>query len=123
MNESERKRTLVASINAMPSAYARRLEDRWAVGVLDLIIKLPTHQILWAEGKIIDGLQFGPSERQYVEGLRIQKAGMKALLLGWKGRTMFISRWVKKAHVDDCFHSEGQSDAEALWAYLERGEM
>ena len=39
-NEADRKRELVKAVKAL-GGHARRIEDSWAVGVLDLIIKLP----------------------------------------------------------------------------------
>ena len=107
MDEAGRKRDLVRQINALPGAYARRIEDKWAVGVLDLVIKLPGHPWMWAEGKMIEGNLFAPSERQWVEGRRIMDAGASALLLGWKQRWMFVSPWVKQADIRTCFHGSG----------------
>ena len=51
-NEADRKRELVKAVKALGGA-ARRVEDAWAVGVLDLAIKLPGVPFIWAEGKII----------------------------------------------------------------------
>ena len=107
-NEADHKRRLVREVNGLPGAYARRVEDRWAVGVLDLIIKLPTHPILWAEGKIVEGNLFAPTGRQWEEGQRIQRAGMPALLFGWKKAFMFVSPWVKQADIRTCFFGSGQ---------------
>jgi hypothetical protein len=118
MDEAARKRKLIAEINALPGAYARRWEDRWAVGLLDLVMKLPGYPVVWGEGKIIDGLVFAPTERQWVEGKRIIAAGMKAILIGWKRSEMFISPWVQKAHCDSCFHGAGPNAA-LLQTYLE----
>ncbi len=103
-DEADRKRKLVREINALPGAYARRIEDRWAVGVLDLVLKLPGHPWMWAEGKIIDGNLFAPSERQWVEGRRILSTGAPVLLFGWKKNVMFVSPWTKQAHIDNCVH-------------------
>lgn len=101
-DEADRKRKLVREINLLPGAYARRIEDRWAVGVLDLVFKLPGHPWIWAEGKIIDGNLFAPTERQLIEGNRIQATGTPALLFGWKKSVMFVSPWTKQAHIDQC---------------------
>ena len=102
MNEADYKRKLVAEVNALRGAYARRLEDRFAVGVLDLIIKLPERPWVWAEGKLINGNLFAPTERQWVEGERIRATGTPVLLIGWKGRSMSISPWVKQADWRNC---------------------
>jgi hypothetical protein len=111
MDEAARKRRLVADINLVSGAYARRLEDKWAVGVLDLLFKLPGMPWIWAEGKIVAGNQFEPSERQWVEGNRIKATGTPVLLFGWKKSSFFISPWVKKAHVDNCYRGDGPN----LW--------
>ena len=109
MNEADKKRELVREINALPGGYARRLEDRYAIGVLDLIIKLPAYPALWAEGKIVEGNLFAPTARQWEEGRRILAAGMPVLLLGWKERWLYVSPWVKKADIRTCFGGDGPS--------------
>ena len=101
-NESAKKHKLVREVNALPGGYARRIEDKWAVGVLDLVLKLPTHPLIWAEGKIVDGNIFAPTLRQYEEGQRIIRAGMPALLFGWKNSTMFVSPWTRQADIRTC---------------------
>ena len=62
MNEADRKRRLVSEVRLL-GGQARRLEDRWAVGLLDLVIKLPDQPFIWAEGKLIDGNLFAPTGR------------------------------------------------------------
>jgi len=108
MDEATRKRELVREINALPGGYARRWEDRWATGLLDLVMKLPGHPILWGEGKIVSGNLFFPTERQWVEGNRILAAGMPAVLIGWKARNMYVSPWVEQADIRTCFYGSGQ---------------
>jgi hypothetical protein len=108
MNESDRKRELVKEINALPGARARRIEDRWAVGVLDLIFKLPGFPVTWAEGKMVEGNVFGPTATQFEEGKRWIAAGTPVLLFGWKQRFMFVSPWIKQADIRTCFHGSGQ---------------
>jgi hypothetical protein len=102
-DEADKKRKLVKEVNSLPGGWARRWEDRWAVGVLDLLIKLPGHPLLWAEGKIVDHNLFAPTLAQYVEGTKLIASGQRPILIGWKQSLMFISPWVKKAHIDDCF--------------------
>jgi hypothetical protein len=117
MDEAARKRRLVDDINLLPGAYARRLEDKWAVGLLDLIIKLPGYPWLWAEGKIIEGNLFEPTERQWVEGNRIKGTGTFVLLLGWKRSDFFISPWVRKANIENCYTATGPNIS-TLMRYL-----
>jgi hypothetical protein len=103
MDEAGHKRNLVKEVNALPGGYARRAEDKYAVGVLDLIIKLPGRPILWAEGKMIDGFKFYPTLRQFEEGNRIIQANMRAVLIGWKSQRMYISPWKIEADCRSCF--------------------
>ena len=117
-SEADYKRELVAAINHLPGGRARRIEDRYATGVLDLIIKLPHRPLVLAEGKLIDGNLFAPTGAQYEEGKKWQAAGVNCLLLGWKHGLLYISHWVEKAHVNDCFTGHGMTDVEALMEYL-----
>ena len=104
MNEADRKRRLVSEVRLL-GGQARRLEDRWAVGLLDLVIKLPDQPFIWAEGKLIDGNLFAPTGAQYEEGLKWIRAGTGVVLLGWQDSLMFISPWVKKADKRECWTS------------------
>jgi hypothetical protein len=108
-NEADYKLALVKEIKAL-GGKARRLEDKYALGLLDLVIKLPGHPVIWAEGKLVQGHKFGPTERQYIEGMEWAKAGATALLLGWKDSTMYISPWVKQADRRECRESSGVSN-------------
>ena len=117
-SEADHKRELVAAINALPGGRARRIEDRYGTGILDLIIKLPGRPLVLAEAKLIDGLQFAPTGAQYEEGKKWQAAGVNCLLLGWKHKILYISHWVEKAHIDDCFTDSSLDDAQALMEYL-----
>ena len=108
MDEAAHKRKLVAEIKALSGGQARRIEDRWAVGVLDLILKLPGLPLVVAEGKIFDGNLFMPTEKQFEEGQRWINAGVPALLIGWKGKTkeMFVSPMARRVDIKDgCFGS------------------
>ena len=103
-DEADRKSKLVREVNALPGGAARRLEDKYAVGLLDLVIKLPGHPFFWAEGKMIDGNVFGPTARQHEEGMRWIKAGVPVLLIGWKRTHLFVSPWTKQANIENCFN-------------------
>jgi hypothetical protein len=102
LNEAHYKRTLVAEVRSLPNGYARRLEDRFAVGLLDLILMIPGLPIIFAEGKIVEGQAFAPTDRQYLEGERIQGAGATVLLIGWKDKLMAVSPWTKQAKWGEC---------------------
>ena len=116
-NEADRKRELVKAVKAL-GGQARRIEDSWAVGVLDLIIKLPGVPLVFAEGKIIKGNLFGPTPAQFAEGEKWIKAGVDAVLIGWQDRAMYISPWVKQADKRDCWLSGSGDNAESLLEYL-----
>jgi hypothetical protein len=116
VNEAGHKRKLVAEVNALRGGWARRVEDRWAVGVLDLIIKLPERPILFAEGKLIEGNVFGPTERQWVEGARLLAANLAVALIGWRGNQMSISPWYKQADRRECL--TGTDYVQTLDLYL-----
>jgi hypothetical protein len=118
MDEAARKRKLVAEVNALRGGYARRLEDRFAVGLLDLVIKLPELPWFWAEGKLVEGYKFAPTERQWVEGVRIIATDTPAVLIGWKGPLMYVSPWVKQADIRDCFFG-GKDGVTALSEFLQ----
>ena len=119
MNEADKKRELVKQVKLL-GGQARRVEDSWAVGVLDLAIKLPERPFVWAEGKIIKGNVFAPTGAQFAEGEKWIKAGVGAVLIGWEGKTMYISPWTKKADKRECWMwtAEMGNFAEMLSTYL-----
>jgi hypothetical protein len=112
MLESHYKAKLVAAVNAMPNGYAQRCEDKFAVGVLDMIIKFPRLPIVFAEGKVITGNLLKPSPGQFHRGNRLGDAGLFAVLIGWKKGAIFISDWKAEAHIDDCWTSAGAGKAQ-----------
>ena len=117
MNESDYKRRLVAEVKAL-GGYARRIEDRFAVGVLDLILKVPNRHLIFAEGKVIEGYKFAPTARQYEEGKKIIRAGVGAVLIGWQNRVMYLSYWAEKADKRFCKTYPNCNYAEALVKFL-----
>lgn len=120
--ESKLKRELVGACQAM-GAYARRLEDRYAIGLLDLDIKFPGFPHFKAEGKIIEHQKFQPTLRQYEEGKRYIAAGGVCCLIGWdkKTKVMFIHDWAQWALKEDSFPPGGgfKPHAETLRDWLE----
>ena len=103
-------------INLLRGGYARRYEDRYAVGLLDLMLKLPDLPPVWAEGKVIDGHQFAPTPRQWVEGNRMIAAGLNIILLGWRAGILYVSPWVEKADKRECI--SGVDEIRTLREYL-----
>lgn len=106
--ESTLKTKLMADCRRL-GAYARRHEDRRAVGLLDMAIKFPNHPHLLAEGKLIEHQSFAPTLRQWEEGERYIKAGGICALIGWdkKTKVMFIHEWARTATKKDSFPPGG----------------
>ena len=100
--ESDYKLRLVRQVCVLPGGHARRIEDRYSVGVLDLWFAIPGIPQFWAEGKLVEHQSFGPTPRQYLEGRKLEAAGVRALLLGFKGRLMAVSAWRESATWADC---------------------
>lgn len=89
--------------------YARRFEDQYAVGVLDIIIVPTGFNTLFLEAKVTDGLKFAPTERQYIEGQRVLEASGHALpiLVGWRQQRMYIADWGREAYITKAFAQYG----------------
>ena len=119
MSEAEHKLQLVKDVRAL-GGYARRLEDKYALGLLDLVIKLPGLPFIWAEGKLIEGNAFGPTKRQYEEGKAWMKAGVAVLLIGWRDKVIYFSPWVEKADRLDCWLDDRGDYGQALLRYWGR---
>jgi hypothetical protein len=109
VNLESKLKTELASECRKLGAYARRLEDRYAIGLLDLTIKFPGYPHLMAEGKIVDHQSFGPTPRQYEEGRRYQAAGGLCCLIGWDkaSKAMFVHEWAKVANKANSFPPGG----------------
>ena len=106
MNESTVKTAIVASIRAS-GGYARRIEDRHAVGILDTILVPKGYPVFFAEVKMIKGLTFRPTDRQYIEMRRINEVSggihMFAILIGYKDGVYYFHEATNHAEVSDCF--------------------
>jgi hypothetical protein len=119
--ESKYKTNLVAECRKL-GAYARRLEDRYAIGLLDLTIKFPGYPHLLAEGKIVEHQSFAPTLRQYEEGRRYEAAGGLCALIGWSKGTkiMFVHLWAETATKAESFPPGGsyKEHAQTLLEWL-----
>lgn len=103
VKEGELKTKMVKNVRSY-GGYARRFEDRYAVGLPDTIFIPISIPVIFAEVKIVDGFKFAPSARQYVELERINEHNPRAygILIGWKDAYYFSEN---KSHTDirDCF--------------------
>jgi hypothetical protein len=102
-------------------AYARRHEDRYAIGLLDMAIKFPEHPYILAEGKLVQHQSFAPTPAQYEEGKKFIRAGGICALIGWDPATkqMYIHEWAKTAKKATAFTAHNGGDAQMLEAWLE----
>ena len=106
--ESKFKAELIKQCRAR-GAYARRHEDRFAVGMLDCSIKFPHHPHLLAEGKIIMHQAFAPTPRQFEEGKAYIAAGGLCALIGWDAmaKVIFVHEWAEEASKKTAFTDRG----------------
>ena len=117
MNESDHKKRLVKAIKDR-RGMARRFEDRYAVGLLDLQFKLPGLSPAWAECKMVEGNKFAPTPAQFQEGLKWLAVGMPVILIGWKNGTMYVSPWTQQADIHACYQTPTTEETLILWEYL-----
>ena len=119
--ESKLKTALVSDCRKL-GAYARRHEDRRAVGLLDMAIKFPGYPHLLAEGKLVPHQAFAPTLRQWEEGNRYIAAGGLCCLIGWdpKTKVMFVHPWAQEGSRANSFPPGGsyKGHAEALREWL-----
>jgi hypothetical protein len=119
--ESEWKANLVDGCRRL-GAYARRHEDRYALGLLDLAIKFPGYPHVLVEAKLIKHQAFAPTLRQWKEGNDYEAAGGLCALIGWdiKTKAMFIHRWARTASKEESWPPGGsyKDDAETLREWL-----
>jgi len=88
MNEADVKRTMIKSVKAA-GGYARRIEDQYAVGMVDTILIPRGLPVFMAEVKLVKSATFSPSPRQFVELELIEKAANEQghvvpLVIGYK---------------------------------------
>ena len=127
LKESDHKRRLVSEITPQLAGYARRIEDRSAVGALDMIIKPPRHSMLPVSLKAGD--RRSCLSRRCVSSRKVKRiiaAGVSALLIGWKRRqdVRFSSEGCKGSDKARLLRRQrAQSYALTLIGYLEQGKM
>ena len=121
MNLESRFKAKLVDLCRARGAYARRLEDRYAIGLLDLTIKFPGHPHLLAEGKLVPHQSFAPSIRQWHEGESYRAVGGLCVLIGWDPKTkqMYVHEWAKTAKKEASFTAHNGDDAQLLLAWLD----
>jgi hypothetical protein len=122
--ESQRKTQFIARCRKM-GAYARRVEDQYGVGVLDMVVAFSGLPVAFLEGKVVEHQAFAPTERQFIEGNRIialEGGHAVPLLVAWGVDSGFhIHEWARKGAIKTSFTAgDGIDDAHALRNYLEQ---
>lgn len=125
--ETELKTKLVSQCKRV-GAYARRFEDRYAVGILDVLVAFNDMPVLFVEGKIIRAGSFGPTERQWIEGeklLKLTGGFTLPVLVGWDiDKRMFVGEWSRKLRAAACFSQQDDWDyAITLWSYINDAQL
>jgi len=105
--EADVKRAMVKSM-VEGGGYARRIEDQYGVGIFDVILIPYDLPVFMAEVKMIRATEFGPSERQYVELIRIQNVGavdkhVIPVMIGWREGNYYFHKPAKKIDYRECF--------------------
>jgi hypothetical protein len=105
-------------------AYARRVEDQYGVGVLDMVVAFSGLPVAFLEGKVVEHRLFQPTERQFIEGNRIialEGGHSIPLLVAWDPLGgFFIHPWARTALIQNSFRGEDNTDdATTLKHYLE----
>lgn len=116
MREAQIKAVVVKEIQR-GGGYARRIEDQYGVGILDLVLVPKGMPVFMVEAKIARGAKFAPSPRQYVELARIESAAsphLFGMLMGWKDGTFYFHEAAKEAILEQCysFVPQGHGDFE-----------
>ena len=122
IDEAELKTKLVAQCKRM-GAYARRFEDRYGVGVLDTLVIFDNLPVCFVEAKMIRAREFGPTERQWVEGNRVLKTGgiyAVPALVGWdEHKLMYVGEWARRLPTQACIYQlKGDDFAQTLWRFV-----
>ena len=103
VTEGELKTKMVRDVRSA-GGYARRFEDRYAVGLPDVFFAPKGVPGMFAEVKIIDGFKFAPTDRQYIELSRINEHNpfVYGIVIGWK-KTFYFTENTRQADIRDCF--------------------
>ena len=124
-SESDLKTELIKSCRKA-GAYARRIEDQYAVGILDMVIVFPGEPVVFAEGKIMRTGFIRPTERQFLEGDKIQKlqnSNVLAVLIGWREQRMYVGGWGEQLSMSQCLAQGEETYGQLLKRWLNNGRF
>lgn len=121
MDEAGHKAVIAKTIK-VAGGYARRIEDQYAVGILDMVVILPNSTItFFAEFKMVRGLSFGMTPKQHDEAKTITNAHnphARAVLVGIKDRVLYFSYPSEKTSIKDAILSGPRKDVVSLFEQL-----
>lgn len=130
-SESDVKRAMIESMK-LSGGYGRRIEDQYAVGVFDTLLIPKGLPCFMAEVKVIRGTTFGPTDRQWIELMRVKEADAGnghsiPILIGWKEGVHYFHPPAKIVNCSDCFYiTDGGRSFEwqlAQFYFAKRGEL
>ena len=88
MNEADLKRDLVRTL-LLEGGWARRIEDKFAVGTLDMLLVTRSH-VLYADAKMLNNIVTLPASKVQANAIqRFNEVGnpkAKALLIGYRDK-------------------------------------
>jgi len=87
--EADYKRD-IAKAARKAGGYARRIEDKFAVGILDMVLIFNDTGPVFVEVKRVKNGKFGPTPRQLQEMKDVEAAGGKTCCIGCDGNTFYI---------------------------------
>jgi hypothetical protein len=107
--ENELKTALIKDLRNA-GWYARRLEDQFAVGLMDMLVCIPYGPTVAIEAKRIAHQTFAPTPRQYIELERFAAHSITDMypprrfswLLGFQNGLMYLHPLAKSAKIEDC---------------------
>jgi hypothetical protein len=99
----------VSVVNAIrkEGGYARRIEDKFTVGMPDLILIPLECPVVWVEVKLTRGSFFAPSPRQFIELVKLNRPPHSvSLVMAWKDGHLYVSTPKETVYLEDCFKQE-----------------
>ena len=102
MKEADVKLNMVRDVRR-EGGYARRIEDRFSVGMPDLVFIPLSCPVVWIEAKVVRDNMFGPTARQLIELKRLRiKPHSLSYIVGWKDDCHYITWPAEQADIRDC---------------------
>lgn len=125
--ENELKTKLVKDLKEV-GWWARRFEDQFAVGVMDMLVAIPYGPTVAIEAKRVEHQTFAPTPRQYIELERFCAKSVTNMypprrfswLLGFKNKLMYLHPLAKSAKLEDCLEQlPGEHPAVFIMRFLQ----